>query len=143
MCDEGQSLPGERFTALPLTMAPVHILSTVLCCRVVKHLRRRFKPPREETRGRQRQPDRVSQTGSSPSVRQHVPFAGLPQTLEVLPRFPARLWWRRGALLCWEVRAVVTCRGRLGYRWRGWGNGRLWGEEREVKYSKINRDAVM
>lgn len=54
-----------------------------------------------------------------------VPFTGLPQTLEVLPRFPALLGGHGGGLLCWEVRAVATRRRRLGYGGRGRDNSRL------------------
>lgn len=46
MRDEGQSLPRKRFTSLPLTLTSIHIFSAMLRCCVVKHLRRRFKPPR-------------------------------------------------------------------------------------------------
>lgn len=54
-----------------------------------------------------------------------VPFTGLPQTLKVLPCFPALLWRHCGGLLRWEVRAVVTRWCRLGRGGRGWDNSRL------------------
>lgn len=54
-----------------------------------------------------------------------VPFTGLPQTLKVLPCFPALLWRHCGGLLRWEVRAVVTRWCRLGRGGRGRDNSRL------------------
>lgn len=62
--------------------------------------------------------------------QQDVPFAGLPQTLEVLPRFPDLLRRRRGARLRrGEGRAVVG----LGGRRRGWRDDWL---QDEVNRSK-------
>ena len=131
MRDKGQSLPGKRFTSLPLTMASIHAFPTMLRCCVVKHLRRRFKPPKEMK-------NKISRSSTAtrkgywimnerqPVCLRHIPFTGLPQTLEVLPCFPALLWCCCGGLLCWEVRAVVTRRRRLGSGGRGRGNRRLW-----------------
>ena len=76
----------------------------------------------------------VSMSGYSPRrsngsslLHGHVPFTGLPQTLEVLPWFPALLWRCCRGLLCWEVEVVVTRWCRLGNRERGLGQ--LWGRD--------------
>lgn len=54
-----------------------------------------------------------------------VPFTGLPQTLKVLPCFPALLWGHCRGMLRWEVRAVVTRWYGLGHGGRGRDNSRL------------------
>lgn len=73
---------------------------------VVEHLRRRFEPPAGEVRAGEQTSD-TSGWGARAGLRL-LPFTGLPQTLEVLPGFPGRLWRRGGRLLRWEVGAVVT-----------------------------------
>lgn len=54
VCDEGQSLPGERLTALPLTVPAVRVLPAVLRGGVVKDLRRRLEPPDGHKHSQQR-----------------------------------------------------------------------------------------
>lgn len=119
-------------------MTSIHIFSSVLRRCMVEHLRWRFKPPAEKMRTNQQKLDRLSLVTSKVQYLMygHSPFTRLPQTLEVLPRFPALLWRCYGGLLCWEVRTVVTHWRRLGYRGRGRGFSRLWGRDITLEISK-------
>lgn len=127
-------------------MAPIHILSTMLRCRVVKHLRRRFEPPREETRRHQQKIDSGSTKGNNkraparPSVSNTYRLQDCHRHLKFCPAF----------LLCSGGAAGVCCAGRWGL-WlpagAGWdtggGDGVTVGCGRvsEVKY-KTNGDTV-
>lgn len=140
MCDEGQSLPGERFTSLPQTMPSIHFFSSVLRCCVVKHLRRRFEPPGTPPPKKHESfykdvAEMITQEVKSEAEGGAVPFTRLPQTLEVLPCFPARFRRRRGGLLRWEVRTVVACCCRL--RGGSWGRG---GSRLERRHAFRNKD---
>lgn len=146
MRDKGQSLPGKRFTSLPLTMASIHAFSTVLRCCVVKHLRRRFKPPKEEMKNKSAEaPRRLEKatelwTSSSPSVSDTYRLQDCHRHLKFCPAF----------LLCSGAAAGVCCAGRWGL-WlpagEGWeaggGDGVIvgCGRVRRVKWIPIQKSS--
>lgn len=108
MRDEGQSLPGKRFTSLPQTVASIHTFSTMLRCRVVKHLRRRFEPPTEETRTNQQKFD-----GSSAEDNYERETACLSDAYR-LQDCHRHLKFCPAFLLCSGGAAGVCCAGRRG-----------------------------
>lgn len=111
MCDEGQSLSGERFTALPPTVPAVHILPAVLRGCVVKDLRRRFEPPEKHKEINRRSDETFPGSWRGPyrlqDCHRHLKFC------------PAFLLGSDGA-------AGVCCAGRWGW-WlpvgAGWDTG--------------------
>lgn len=138
MCDEGQSLSGKRFTSLPQTLTSIHIFSTVLRRCVVKHLRRCFKPPTDETKTHQQKLD----SGSTKVNYERGTACVCCTDMYRLHDCQRHLKFCPAFLLCSGGAVEVCCAGRWGL-WlptgAGWDAGGgdgvtiVCGEERTLK----------
>lgn len=97
-------------------MAAIHILSPVLRCRVVKHLRWRFEPPKKEKQDVRRRFTPARLTSLSPSMSTAYRLQDCHRHLKFCPAF----------LICSGGAAGLCCAERWGL-WlpadAGWGTG--------------------